>query len=303
LTMIIFVLVGLTMSGWASLAQEPTPTLEVPTNTIPPTAVDTPQPSLTPTAELTYAAFVNGVGIRQSGFEASLLQLQQAMNEYPDLFAKEVQSPEDMVLEELVNRALLSNAARAAGFVADDQLVAQRLDQLVSQAGGDEAFNAWLTNNGYTREAFLWEFPLEIEAAWQRDQIAASVPETLEQVRARQLLFYDPFQASRAFDQLQAGISIDSVVENNDPNDLGYLDWFPRGILFFPELEEVVFSLSPGQHSQVIETEVGYHILFLIEKDPAHPLSSEVRLILEEQALEDWLSQQRSMASIEILLP
>lgn len=303
LILIILILVGLTAAGCSLSTQTPTPTAEAPTSTTLPTVTDTPLPSFTPTMQIVYAAMVNGEGIRQSSFEASLLQLEQAIAEFPDLFAGEVRSPKEMVLEELVNRALLSNAARAAGLVADEQLVSERLAQLIAQAGGDEAFNAWLSQNGYTMETFLWELPLEMEAAWQRDQVAAGIPATLEQVRARQLLFYDPFQASRAYDQLQAGISMSSVLENNDPNDLGYLDWFPRGVLLFPQLEEVVFSLAPGQHSQVIETDIGYHILYVIEKDPAHPLSSEVRLILEEKAIADWLAQQRSQASVEILLP
>ena len=303
LKLLFLILIGLILAGCSLKPKESIPTPEVPTTTVSPTVTDTPTPSLTPTPQIEVVATVNGEGIRQSGFEASLMQLEQAMSEHPDLFANETRPPEETVLDNLVDRALLANAARAAGYTADEQMVSDRLAQLVDQAGGEETFNQWLDQNGYTMETFLFELPLEMEAAWQRDQIADSVPESMEQVRARQILFYDPFQASRAYDQLQAGISIDSVVENNDPNDLGYLDWFPRGVLLFPELEEVAFSLSPGQHSQVIETEIGYHILYVIDKDPAHPLSPQIRLILEEQAVADWLAQQRSQASIEVLLP
>ena len=74
-----------------------------------------------------------------------------------------------------------------------------------------------------------------MEAAWQRDQIAAGVPDQVEQVRAQQVLFYDPFQASRAIKQLNAGFSFESIVQNNDPDNLGYLGWFPRGVLRFPD--------------------------------------------------------------------
>jgi len=301
--LLLLVLVGSAITGCSLNVQESTPTLDVPTITVSPTVTHTPEPSLTPTEQVDYAAVVNGEGILLSGFEASLLQLEQAITDYPDLFAEEGRTPEEIVLEALVDRTLLAQAAREAGFSADPSLVAERFSQLTIQAGGEEALNAWMEQNGYTRESFLLELPLEIEAAWQRDQIAAGVPELLEQVRARQILFYDPFQASRAYDQLQAGISFDSILENNDPNDLGYLDWFPRGVLLLPELEEIFFSLTPGQYSQVIETEIGYHILYVIEKDPAHPLSSEVRLILEEQAVADWLAQQRSQAEIQVLLP
>jgi len=292
-----------TITGCSLNTQASTPTVDVPTVTVAPTVTHTPAPSLTPTEQINYAAMVNGAGILQSGFDASLMQLQQAIAEYPDLFADELRAPQEIVLDALIDRTLLAQAARASGFSADPSLVAERLSQLTIQVGGEEALTGWLERNGYTQETFLLELPLEIEAAWQRDQIAAGVPERMEQIRARQILFYDPFQAARAYDQLQAGISFNSILENNDPDDLGYLDWFPRGVLLLPEFEEIFFSLTPGQYSQVIETEIGYHILYVIEKDPAHLLSSEIRLILEEQAVADWLAQQRAQADIQILLP
>jgi parvulin-like peptidyl-prolyl isomerase len=299
---IFWVLVLLVAAGCTLTPAEVEPSLSIPTDTSLPTKVDTPTPSPTPTEAVDYAAYVNGEGILQVSFDASLLQLEQALADYPDLLG-ENQQEGDVVLEELVNRTLLAQAAREAGFSADEQLVAERTQQLKDQAGGEEAFSAWLDQNGYTQESFQEDLRLEIEAAWQRDQIAAGIPEEMEQMRARQLLFYDAFQAERIYNQLEAGVPIDQVVQNNDPNDLGYLDWFPRGALLFPELEDVIFSLQPGEHSAVIETEIGYHIFYLIETDPSHPVSTEARLILQEKAVAAWLEQQRQQAEIEVLLP
>ena len=64
----------------------------------------------------------------------------------------------------------------------------------------------------------------------------------------------------------------------------------------------MVFSLPPGQHSDVIETEAGSHILYVYEKG-LHPLSTEARMILEEQAVADWLEAQRASADIQVALP
>jgi parvulin-like peptidyl-prolyl isomerase len=261
----------------------------------------TPEPSLTPTPEIAFAGIVNGEGIRRTGYDASLLQFTKALEDFPNLL-KLGQTAKDRVLGELVDRTLLAQSAREAGFTADLQTTVERLDKLIKQAGGNEAFEIWLAENGYTLETFSYELPLEIEAAWQRDQIAATVPDEVEQVQARQILFYDPFLASRAYDQLQAGFAFDTIAANNDPNDLGYLDWFPPGVLLFPELEEAAFSLQPGQHSEVIETEAGYHILYVIDKG-VHPLSNEIRLILEERAVNTWLEEQRSLANILLLIP
>jgi peptidyl-prolyl cis-trans isomerase C len=300
---ILIIMAGLLLAlvgcNLAPANNQPVDTLPAEPQPLQPT--DTPAPSLTPTPEIAFAALVNGEGIRMTSYDASLLQFNQALEDFPDLL-QPGQTAKDRVLQELINRILLAQAAREAGFTADLQMTVERLDKLIKQAGSNEAFELWLTENGYTLETFSYELPLEIEAAWQRDQIAATVPDEVEQVQARQMLFYDPFLASRASDQLKAGFAFETIAANNDPNDLGYLDWFPLGVLLFPELEEAAFSLQPGQHSEVIETKAGYHILYVIDKG-LHPLSNEIRLILEERAVGAWLEEQRSQANILILIP
>ncbi len=73
--------------------------------------------------------------------------------------------------------------------------------------------------------------------------------------------------------------------------------------LFYPQLEEVAFSLQPGEYSEVIETVIGYHILEVLDYDPGRPLSTDARLTKQIQVLEDWLAQQRAQSQIEIYLP
>lgn len=273
------------------------------TDTLPPVVVeDTPEPTPEPTEVTPLAARVNGEDILLSSYDASLKQLNQALETYPDLLG-EGQTAQDLVLQSLVDRALLSQAARAAGFTADAQTVADKIAALTEQAGGEEAFNTWLSEQGYTPESFQQEMPWELEAAWQRDQLAAAVPESMEQVRARQLLFYDDYSAERIYNQLAAGVPIDQVVANNDADNTGYLGWLPRGVLVYPELEDALFSLQPGGFSQVIHTDAGYHIMVMLEKQADYPLTPEIRLMLQENAVESWLETQRSQAVVEVLLP
>jgi parvulin-like peptidyl-prolyl isomerase len=296
---LLVLLLALTACAPAPVNQTP---VEVPPTDLPPSQpAETSPPEPTPTPVIAYVALVNGEGIRQTSYAASLQQLIAALEKYPGLVGPD-QTPEEVVIQELINRTLLAQAAREAGFTADLQMTVEHLDKLIKQAGGNEPFEAWLEENSYTLESFSFEVPLELEAAWQRDQIAAAVPDQVEQVHAQQILFYDPFQASRAIKQLNAGIAFETVAQSNDPDNLGYLGWFPRGVLLIPELEEAAFSLQPGQNSDVIETYAGSHILYVFEKG-LHPLSTEARMILEEQAVAVWLTDQRAGASIQIDLP
>lgn len=271
-----------------------------PSATPPPGEEPTPEP--TPTEVIPLAAVVNGEGIRQTSFNSSLAQFQAAQAEHGNLL-EPGQTAEQIVLDALIDRTLLAQAARAGGYSADQSMVEGHMAELTEQAGGPDPMNAWLTANGYTLKDYFHELQLEMEASWQRQQIVNSVPDSVPQVRARQIFFYNQSLADRAYSQLSAGIPFETIAANNDPQNLGYLDWFPRGVLFYPELEQVAFSLQPEQYSEVIQTEAGYHILQVLELDPDHSLSAEARLNLQNKALEEWLAQQRSQSQIEIYNP
>lgn len=258
-------------------------------------------PSPTPTPAL--AATVNGEDILLSSYQTSLTQLETALAKNPELLA-EGETEQSKVMLALIDRQILSQAAREAGFVVTEEMAAERLNQIIEDIGGNQEFADYLTANGFTDLTnFQHELNLEIEAAWQRELIAASIPQTAEQIEARQLLFYSDYLAQRAYGQLQSGASFDTVAANNDPKNLGYLGWFPRGYLLIPEVEDAAFALQPTQHSHVIETEAGYIILFIIKREADHPLSPDAYLKLQGKAVNDWLEVQRAQSQIEIHLP
>ncbi|WP_322508923.1 hypothetical protein, partial [Anaerolinea sp.] len=59
----------------------------------------------------------------------------------------------------------------------------------------------------------------------------------------------------------------------------------------------------PGEVSEIIQTELGYHILQVLERETDRPLAPDARLTLQRKALEAWLQQARSQAQIEERLP
>ncbi len=63
-----------------------------------------------------------------------------------------------------------------------------------------------------------------------------------------------------------------TLASEADPVTRGDLGWFPRGYLLQPEVEEAAFSLQPGEVSQVIKSAIGFHLVQVIEKDPARPV-------------------------------
>ncbi len=71
-----------------------------------------------------------------------------------------------------------------------------------------------------------------------------------------------------------------------------------RGYLSSKVIEDAAFALQPGKHGAVIQDETGYHILYLVERDPARLLSPDALLTLQEHAVQNWLSQRRNESTI-----
>ena len=135
------------------------------------------------------AARVNGEGIPLPVFEASLKSYQAAQVELGQQSTAEDQRK--VVLDDLVDQVLLAQAATQAGHTVDDTAVSDRLAQLASDAGGDQALADWQNKNGYTSDSFKVSLKIQMAAAWERDQIISSVPGTADQVHARQILVFD----------------------------------------------------------------------------------------------------------------
>jgi peptidyl-prolyl cis-trans isomerase C len=259
--------------------------------------VEVSPPTVEPTEQnLPLAAKVRGEGILFSEYEAELQRYADAMTE----LGKEVdpEQQRQIVLSELIDQMLLAQAAYAAGFTLDEGALAARIADL-----GDPAQLAdWQSRFGYTEDSFRIALQRQSAAAWQRDQIAASVPEAVEQVQARQILVFDEGLANRLHARLADGADFATLVRELDPTG-GELGWFPRGYLTLAEIEAAAFSQQPGDFSEVIPTAFGYHIVQTVAFETARPASPDVRRFLQHNALQDWLEEQRSQAEIEILLP
>lgn len=243
-------------------------------------------------------AIVNGEPIPLAEFQAELQRYRQAQEEAGVPYDEG--KSRQLVLNAMIDEVLLAQAARQAGFRVTDMLLRSRIEALVAQRGGMDAFRTWMMSYGYDDESFRRALARAIQAAWMRDQIIAKVPPQAEQVHVKQILFYNEQEAQQVWQQLQNGADFNALARQYDPLTGGDLGWFPRGYLLDPVIDETAFRLQPGQYSEVLKSEIGYHIIEVVER-AVHPLSARALHFAQQQALQGWLQQQREQSVIQII--
>ena len=264
-------------------------------------------PSSTPEALL--AALANGQPIYLADYERKLGQYEASLPAQgvdPD-------SPEGQaklawarayVLNVMIEQVLTEPAAAAAGITISDADVDACMQDIIAENGGEEQFQAKLAERGETYEDAWQEVRAEMIGMALTQRIIEGVPATAEHVHARHILLDTPEEAERILGQLRAGADFAALTMaySQDPNTReigGDLDWFPRGILMVPEVEEAVFALPPGQFSQVVTSSMGYHVVQVIERDPARLVSQKNLLFLQDRALQEWVEGLWARATVQ----
>jgi parvulin-like peptidyl-prolyl isomerase len=234
-------------------------------------------------------------------YQGELLRLQDAQSKLGITATPEEQKQK--VLDNSIDSLLLAQSAAQAGFTVDDATLQARMDQLAAKSGGQDMLAAWEAENHYTDATFREALRRSIDAAWQRDQLINSVKTTADQVHARQILVQTAETANEILAQLKAGADFATLALTYDPVTGGDLGWFPQGYLTQPEVESAAFALQPGQYSEVIKSSIGYHILYVIERDPEHELTPDALRVLQEKMLSDWLTSARAASQIITQIP
>jgi peptidyl-prolyl cis-trans isomerase D len=134
----------------------------------------------------------------------------------------------------------------------------------------------------------------QIERAYNDNIQQYSTP---EQVRASHILIKSSGaeddgaakkKAEALLAQVKAGGDFAELAKKNSQDEAsaakgGDLDFFPRGQMV-PEFDQVAFSMQPGQISDLVKTQFGYHIIKVTDKRPATTKTlAEVRSQIEDQ--------------------
>ena len=289
LLILIFLLSACT--GSSTPATVETPIDDIPLEKATPTEVISPTATQVPAAVL-----VNGEVIPLAWFEGEFTRYLLAQ-EAEGTLVEDEEAARMLVLEDLVDQVLLAQASLDAGVLITDEDVQERIDELAQ----DVDLAAWMAEWGYSEEDLSYALKLQMQAADQRDRLLSEIPETMDQVELRQVFAYTEDGAERALVSLNSGTAFEDVAFLYDATTGGYLGWTPRGYLLIQAVEDAAFSLPVGSYSEIIESEIGYHIVMVVAREE-RSLTSDAKLTIQRNALRAWVQHQREISTIEILI-
>ena len=225
-------------------------------------------------------------------------------------------------LDQLITYTLLSQESKSRGVKVEPAEIEAKMGELKKQFPNQEAFDKALKERGMTVESLRKDAQVDLSVTKLMDAEVATLPgpsdadakdfyeknqdkfKEDEQVRASHILVKVDEKADAAAKQ-KARAEIDGVLkqikaggdfaklaqEHSDDGSAaqgGDLNYFGKGQMVGP-FDKVAFELKPGQVSDVVTTQFGYHIIKVVDHKPGRTVPFE-----EAQAkIKDFLGGQK----------
>ena len=263
-------------------------------------------PTATPSEPL--AATVNGQPIFLADYEQELARYERGQAEV----GNDALDPRygQIVLDALIEKALIEQAAAEQGIVITPEMVDQEIARLRQEAGEPGNFEAWLEANYWTEEEFRQQLPADMAISQMVAIVTANVPSVAEQVQARIIQLNDPDLANTLLTQIRNGDDFAFLAQQHSLHTVsaqegGDLGFFAQGSLLVPEVEAAAFALpNPGDVSEVVpvtnaDGTTTYYLVQLVERDPQRPLPAEMQVPLLEDTFQRWITGLWQNATVE----
>lgn len=275
-------------------------------------------------------AKVNGVAITTADFdrEVGRYEQQMAMMGQP-VSPEQLKEIKGKVLDGMIDRELLFQESKKEGIKVDKAEVDQRISALKQKFPKEEEFKQTLERLGLTEASLRTQFEQELAVKALVDKKfggKVTVTEqdmkkfyndnpdyfkTQERVRASHILAKVDAGANDA-DKKKARQKIEDVQKkvkkgedfgalakqySDCPSSAkgGDLDYFQRGQMVKP-FEDAAFAMKVGDVSNIVETQFGYHLIKLTDKQGAGKVSfdeakDKIKGYLEQQKMGEEVKQ------------
>ena len=277
-------------------------------------------------------ASVNGETLSRQDFEHELARELASSEAEGPLTPDQVEPIKKSLLNTVIERALLLQAAR----VANVTVPAADVDREVLRISSDfpaEGFNEALSEGQLSMSDLkqktlasltiqkLFEEHVYPRVGVTEEELRAYFDSHAkdfqlgEEVRAAQIVVQTLDEAKHIQAQLKAGKKFPDLARryslSADAKLGGDLGYFPRGVMP-PEFDEAAFKLPVGQTSEVVTTEYGFHLFKVLDKRPPRKkelaqvrgeVEKKLLALKREQAQRDYLQRLKDAAQLQVNEP
>jgi peptidyl-prolyl cis-trans isomerase C len=285
------------------------------------------------TAPTDKVAVVNGSVITRMQLDQNVARLSkmQGAQDKP-LEGEQLKQLQDKALDALIRNELLYQASQKAGVKIEDSVINEQIDTLKKRFSSEDDFKKALAQIGATEDALRQQLreqlsirkyveeafspkatvsDAEVKTFYDQHPVYFKVP---EQVKASHILVKveDKNNAAqkaaalekikKAQQRLKNGEDFATVAkemsEGPSSSKGGELGYFSRGQMVKP-FEDAAFGLKPGEVSDIVETQFGYHLIKVEDKKPEGKVDFEeakpkIEQYLKRQKLTELVNQQVS---------
>jgi peptidyl-prolyl cis-trans isomerase C len=275
-----------------------------------------------------YVAIVNGTKIPASEVDRKIELIKKRYSEMGTPIPQDqLAGMRDKLINSLVEQELLYQESQTQGISVDPATIDTDYDNFKKQFKSEEDYQKQMKDLNYTEDVLKSQIKKTkiIQQMIEKNVISVIVipdselkayfdshPDEFkrpERARARHILIKVDANASES-DKAAARKKIEGIeaqlkkggdfsklaAENSDcpsSKNGGDLGFFTRGQMVKP-FEDAAFALKTGGTSGIVETQFGYHIILLEEKEPASNLSfdqvkDEVQQKLKQEKIRDAL--------------
>jgi len=228
-----------------------------------------------------------------------------------------------LALSQLIDFTIIEQES-AKHFDAKPEEIKRAVDEIMSanKIPDEKIFNQILKRQGFSLDNLRRMIKEEIIVNKMNNKIASEVsitPDDLREIRVQHILFRTistsesqqkeiKKQAEEVLKMAKSGADFSALAEkySQDPGSAekgGDLGFFGKGKMV-KEFEDAAFSLKPGEISDLIKTDFGYHIIKMLESRPIENINKdEILKQKQARAFDDWYSKLRKKAKIEIENP
>ena len=286
-------------------------------------------------------ARVNGQEVKKSDFDLLVRNIELSRGPIPTERRDEVLRA---ALNQLVEYTLLQQEARTRKVTVSDAEVNERIKEMQGQFPTEEAFKKALSARDMSIDRLRDDARVDmVITRLVEDEVATAQPPTDaeckdyydknpdkfklgEAVRASHILILADEKADEATKKkaraqieavnkrVKAGEDFAQLAKEHSQDGSaaqgGDLDFFGRGRMV-PPFEQAAFALKPGEVSDIVTTQFGYHIIKVTDRKPSEAIaldevSPQVKQFLTQQRQQErgkaFVKRLRDKAKIEVLI-